>query len=63
LGKDKLSVFYGIGYAQGADRLWTLNLKRRMVSGRMAEIFGDAVLELDLESRNFDFQSVAVMNA
>lgn len=29
----------------------------------MAEIFGDAVLELDLESRNFDFQRVAVMNA
>lgn len=29
----------------------------------MAEIFGDAGLEFDLESRNFDFQSVAVMNA
>lgn len=36
LGKDKLSLFYGIGYAQGADRLWTLNVKRRMVSGRLS---------------------------
>ena len=40
VAKDKLSLYFGLGYSQGYNRLWTLYIKKFMTSGRMAELFG-----------------------
>ena len=63
VAKDKISMFYAMGHAQAADRLWTLSFKKRLVAGRLSELFGESVLEMDLETRNFDFYNVGMMNA
>jgi penicillin amidase len=63
VAKDKISMFYAMGHAQATDRLWTLSFKKRLVAGRLSELFGEAVLEMDLETRNFDFYNVGMMNA
>lgn len=36
----KKDVYFGMGYAQGQDKLWTLFLKRIFIQGRLAELFG-----------------------
>lgn len=39
-------AFFGVGFAHGQDRLWQLELQRRIANGRLSEIFGrEAVFE------------------
>jgi penicillin G amidase len=33
-------AFFGLGFAHGQDRLWQLELQRRIANGRLSEIFG-----------------------
>jgi penicillin amidase len=40
-------AYFGLGYAHAQDRLWQLELNRRLGSGRLAEIFGADALERD----------------
>ena len=44
VAKDKISLFFGLGYSQASNRLWSLYVKKFMTSGRMAELFGQDVL-------------------
>ena len=37
-----------LGYAHAQDRLWQMELLRRIASGRLSEILGEATLESDL---------------
>jgi penicillin amidase len=46
--KNYDDIFYGLGYAQGQDRLYTLYFKKMLVEGRVSEIFGKDALLLDL---------------
>lgn len=46
--KDRMSLFYGFGFAEAQDRLWTLHLRKMIVRGRLSEIFGPEALPLDL---------------
>ncbi len=39
-------LFFGFGYAIAQDRLWQMDLYRRVARGRLAEIFGDLPLEV-----------------
>ena len=41
------SLFYGVGYAQGQDRLWQADIHRRLGTGTMSELFGPSVLPGD----------------
>lgn len=63
VAEDKLSAFFGMGYAYAQDRLWTLNVRKLVLQGRLAEVFGAEALQMDLEMRNYDFRNVGVMNA
>ena len=36
VAKDKISLFYGVGYAQGQDRLWTISVKKAITLGRLS---------------------------
>ena len=40
-GKDIEDVFFAVGFIQAQERLWQMDLMRRMAEGRLAEIFGD----------------------
>ena len=40
-------LFFAQGYVQAQDRLWQMELHRRMGSGTLAEAFGEAALESD----------------
>jgi penicillin G amidase len=46
--KNYDDLFYGLGYAQGQDRLFTLYFKKMLVEGRVSEIFGKDAILLDL---------------
>ncbi|MDL5364779.1 penicillin acylase family protein [Xanthomonas sp. NCPPB 2654] len=41
-------AFFAIGYVHAQDRLWQLELQRRMARGRLSEIFGKASIETDV---------------
>lgn len=42
--KDAL---YGLGYTHAKDRLWSLNFRRFLATGRVSEFFGKAALPID----------------
>jgi penicillin amidase len=54
---NERDLFFGEGYAQGTDRLFQLDVYRRAVSGRLAEIFGSSLLDYDERSRAFDVET------
>ncbi|MBI5070036.1 MAG: penicillin acylase family protein [Deltaproteobacteria bacterium] len=48
---DVRSLFYGVGYAQGQDRLWQAETLRRAGTGTLAEWFGQGSLASDVQTR------------
>ncbi len=51
---------FGMGYAMAQDRLWQMDLFRRVAAGRLSEIFGERTLEADRLARVLGFQRDAV---
>ncbi len=47
------------GYVLGQDRLWQMDLLRRVARGRLSEILGSATIEIDKEFRAFNFSRTA----
>lgn len=41
-------AFFAVGYAQAQDRLWQLELQRRLARGRVSEIFGKDSVDTDV---------------
>ena len=53
-------VYFGYGYAVATDRLFQMEMLRRTVEGRVAEVLGVDYLELDTHVRStYDHRSVA----
>ena len=48
LARNESDLFFAMGYAVAQDRLWQMELYRRLGSGRLAEIFGKELLATDL---------------
>jgi len=44
-------IFYGVGYAAAEDRLFQIEMIRRLATGQMSEIFGPEYLEADKQAR------------
>jgi penicillin amidase len=44
-------LWYGVGYAQGQDRLWQAEILRRSANGMLAEVFGSNCLAGDVGMR------------
>src|SRR5437763_10754662 len=44
-------LFYAQGYVHAQERLWQMELNRRIGSGRLAEIFGPVAIEADRMGR------------
>jgi penicillin G amidase len=56
---DERAAYYAVGYTQAADRLSQMDLQRRQMRGRLAEIAGEAALPEDRFHRSMDFVAAA----
>jgi penicillin amidase len=45
-------LYRAVGYCMAQDRLWQMDLLRRICTGRLAEIFGEDLMETDLLMRS-----------
>jgi len=52
-------LFFAQGYVTAQDRLWQMDLSRRLAEGELSEVFGDRALRLDIENRTLGFHQVS----
>jgi penicillin amidase len=57
--QNREDAFRVLGYATARDRLFQMDLLRRNAAGRLAEVLGEAVLEVDIQHRRLGFAQVA----
>ena len=51
-------LYFGQGYATASDRLWQMDVQRRVARGELAEIFGQGALNEDKRHRTLGFARV-----
>jgi len=56
-------LFFAQGYVHAQDRLWQMEVFRRLVSGRLSEILGEATLDLDIYKRTVGLRRAAEIEA
>ncbi len=47
LAQNEDDAYFSLGYMHAQDRLWQMDLTRRVAEGRLSEIFGSSTLEFD----------------
>ncbi|MBZ5564629.1 MAG: penicillin acylase family protein [Acidobacteriia bacterium] len=52
-------LFFAQGYVTAQDRLWQMDLVRRLAEGDLSEIFGERTLRIDIENRTLGFRQAA----
>lgn len=52
-------AFYGVGLVHAQDRLWQLELQRRMIHGQLAEAFGRPAVGQDIWFRTLNLHAAA----
>ena len=57
--KNESDVYFAQGYVTASDRLWQMDLLRRVARGETSEIFGKTTLEEDKRWRRFGFAKIA----
>ncbi|MCB1025569.1 MAG: penicillin acylase family protein, partial [Acidobacteria bacterium] len=57
--KNDSDIYFMQGYETARDRLWQMDLYRRVARGRLAELFGKTVLDEDKRWRRFGFSEIA----
>jgi penicillin amidase len=58
-GHSRNDLAFATGFAHAQDRFFQMDLARRMSSGRLAELVGDAALDTDARQRLHQFRRVA----
>lgn len=53
------ALYFAVGYAQGLDRLFQLDLQRRQIRGLLSEVVGEATLASDRFHTRMDFLGAA----
>lgn len=48
-------AFFGLGYVHAQDRLWQMEMNRRIGAGRLSEILGEATLAIDKFQRTMGY--------
>ena len=51
VARSESDLYYAVGYAQAQDRLWQMDLLRRVTQGRLSELFGQDLVDVDLMMR------------
>jgi penicillin amidase len=57
--KTEADLYFAQGYITASDRLWQMELLRRVSRGELAELFGKQVLEEDKRWRRYGFSKIA----
>jgi len=55
-------AYFGLGYAHAQDRLWQMEVRRRLGAGRLSEILGARTVALDRFFRTLGLDRVAARN-
>ncbi|UPV74040.1 penicillin acylase family protein [Halorussus limi] len=55
-------LYYAVGYAQAADRLFQMDLQRRVMRGELSEVVGERALDSDEFHVRMDFAGGAAAN-
>ncbi len=53
--ENEHDLYVAVGYAMAQDRLWQMDLLRRVTQGRLAEIFGKDLVDADMLFRSLRF--------
>jgi penicillin amidase len=56
---NRFDLAYGTGFVHGQDRIFQMDLSRRLAAGELAELFGARALPADRRTRLFRLRSVA----
>ena len=56
---DDVALAYAVGYVQAADRLFQMDLLRRLIDGSLAAVVGERALESDTVNAQLDFRGAA----
>ncbi|KAB1194640.1 penicillin acylase family protein [Haloferax sp. MBLA0076] len=57
--ENEEALYFAVGYVQARDRLFQMDLQRRLVGGELSAVVGESTLESDRFYRSLDFQSAA----
>ena len=57
--ENENDLWFACGYVQAQDRLWQLDNRHRVATGRLAEAIGEEGLQSDIESRTIGFERAA----
>ncbi len=57
--KTDADLYFAQGFITASDRLWQMDLLRRVSRGELSEIFGKKVLEEDKQWRRYGFSKIA----
>lgn len=57
--REPLDAFFGQGFCHAQDRLWQMELTRRLCSGRLAEVLGKDALDVDRFQRRLGLHRAA----
>lgn len=57
--ETQVDAFFGQGFCHGQDRLWQMDVSRRVARGQLAEVFGPDALLLDQFSRRYGLARAA----
>ena len=52
-------AYYGLGWTHAQHRLWSMNVKKMLFSGRLSEMFGPGLLRIDKYMRTMGFLRTA----
>lgn len=58
--ENEHDLYVAVGFAMAQDRLWQMDLLRRVTQGRLSEIFGADMLQTDLLLRSLRLQDKSV---
>ncbi|MBI2756390.1 MAG: penicillin acylase family protein [Chloroflexi bacterium] len=58
-GRDHDGALFGLGFCHAQDRLWQMDLNRRVARGELAELVGEAALDVDRLMRRIGLHRAA----
>ena len=59
LAESEEDALFSLGYVHASDRLWQMDLSRRLAQGRLSERFGERALATDRLMRSLDLDGYA----
>ena len=62
-GNSLEDVYFGLGFAQAKNRLWQIDINRRIARGMLSEIFGEKTIETDKFMRRIGHNEFAKKQA